>query len=185
MSEPLDDLRALLGAVEPSVEFERRTLRHVAADAKASRAGRRWMFVAPAAVAAIVIAIVSIWPAAPTRSGGGLGDQVGLPVRGSVSPAPSGALGDQAALPATAASSRRVHRVRPIDAAWKIPENAHADQAIAVHQLMTLIRAGKARIDGSVVAATDDGPIPALAPIELQPIVIAPLPNGQGGGSQR
>jgi hypothetical protein len=184
MSDPLDDLRAALGLVEPSPAFEQKTLARIEHE-RGATAKRAWLFLIPMAAAAAVIVIVSF------RSGG-VGDHSALPE-------PSGGLGNQSALrepaiasnPSTAPTtimprpSRHVARARMAQVAWAIPENAHADQAIAVRRLMTLIRAGKADVPADRLVFDDSGPVPMLAPIELKPIVITPLPNGQGGGSER
>jgi hypothetical protein len=74
---------------------------------------------------------------------------------------------------------------RALAVAWQIPENAHPDQAIAVRRLMTLLRAKKIEMPSDPGAFGAGTSATVLAPIELKPIVIAPLPNGQGGGSER
>jgi hypothetical protein len=172
MSDALDELRAELASVEPSRAFARETLARL--ERERARAPRRaWLFLMPMTAAAIVIAIA--------RSGGGVGTHSALP-KAVIASKPA----ETMARPTAAEPPvRRSSRARPADATWTIPENAHADQAIAVRQLMTLIRAGKAQVPPDSIVLDDSGPVPMLPPVELKPIVIAPLPMGQGGGSER
>jgi hypothetical protein len=84
--------------------------------------------------------------------------------------------------------ARHARRAQPVAETWTIPENAHADQAIAVRRLMVLIRAGQVIVPAGTAVANDEAALPpgeGLAPVELKPIVITPLPTGQGGGSEQ
>lgn len=192
MPEPLDELRALLGSVEPSSTFEAKTRARIDHQRERARTAgitkRAWLFMIPMAAAAVVMVAVVLNPREDARRGGGLAEQSAL--REPAIAPPSGGLGNQSALAEPAVVAGRmaklsVKRTRVAAAAWAIPENAHADQAIGMRRLMTLIRAKKIEVPGDSTVLDDGGPIPALAPVELKPIVIAPLPNGQGGGSER
>lgn len=188
MSEPLDDLRAALGAVEPSVGFEQRTLRHIA-EAGPRRAGRHWLFAAPTAAAVMLIVVTVL------RSGG--------PVNQGAAAPGSGFQRTQAALPGrskaepenqTDRSTRepsprvvRPHVERPSvsRARLRIPETAHVDQVLAVRRLVALVRTGMVLGASDDQTFREDGSIAIPALIELKPIVITPLAAGQGGGSER
>lgn len=179
MPEPLDELRAALGAIEPSLGFEQRTLRHIA-DSRTSRA-RRWrgMFAVPAAALTVLAVIVSSRTAKPV---GGLGDQTALPRLTPVS-APLVRVDAPFEHP-TEPAPRPVRRVRSAPTAWTIPENAHADQALAVRRLIALMRAG-AVLGAPDETRSNDSELIAIPAIDVKPIVIAPLAAGQGGGSER
>lgn len=180
MSDPLDDLRAALGSVEPSVGFEQRTLRHVATG-RAARAGKSsWMMLVTSAgaAAAILIAVVALPPRAAR-----IGQSA---VREPAVPAPVAVVAPSAPVihPGPGAS-RGARPVRAAAILPVIPESAHIDQAIAVRRLMLSATMGKVIGSPDANQLTDDGSIRMPALIEIKPIVIAPLPNGQGGGSER
>lgn len=180
MSDPLDDLRAALGSVELSAGFEQRALRQIASE-QSSRAGnRRWMMFLPVAAAVVIVATVF--------RNGGIEEPSG---RREGAMKQSAVREPQAVAPPTPVAAverdapRRVRRAQASAVRFAIPESAHIDQAIAVRRLMLSATPGKVIGAPDSNQLSDDGSIRMPALIEIKPIVIAPLPTGQGGGSER
>jgi hypothetical protein len=183
MSEPLDDLRAALGSIEPSPAFEKQTFVRIERE-RATTARRAWMFLAPVAAAAVVIAAIAVKPAGDVKPADSARVEAAA---ASAEPAPISVPARQPE-PVTRVNARPMHRAhaaQPAALDLTIPENAHADQVFALRRLMTLIRAGKATVPDDSTIFDDSGPVPVLVPVELKPILIAPLSSGQGGGSER
>jgi hypothetical protein len=184
MSDPLDLLRSTLNAIEPSASFARDTRARADRERAGSARRRRMLFAAP------VLAAVVVTAALASRSRFHPPDAMPSP---TTTPA---VLVEAASTPAsdTIATATRpaplvapVVKARPVVAApmeWRVPEDAHADQAIAVHRLMSLIQAGQLPLVAKPDQPSRERAGVELAPIIVRPIEITPLPAMVQGGGQ-
>lgn len=197
MSDPIDDLRAVLNDIAPSPRFERGVRERVAAG---ERAWRPWTWIAAGAIAATAAAVViALQPGSPVLAPAPLTAPIAsaptTPVDGVSAVAPAET---PARLHAIAAS--KPARVETVD--WHIPDSAQRDQNIAVRQLVMRARVGLLSTPsndlGVMAAPLDISPLPAARPvvenaelksetglplIEIKPIAIAPLVPLTTGGS--
>jgi len=144
----------------------------------------------PLAAAAGVVVAVSLRPSpastASTRNGAAAPASTTTRMTQSALE-PVGPVGSVTSAPAvTPRVSRPSVAPVPVPVAWRVPADAHADQAIAMRRLLSMVTAGNlppmARPDTVSTPSSSD-----LTPIQIRPITITPLPPlaNQGGGTER